>query len=145
VTQMSDYGRIGSADPATRPPAQAPAGLGDTASVRCAFTPGPWAVDVHRCKISVVNLAGKHPGSRGGGGRLVAATPVAKGSTQYPQALANARLIAAAPDLFYAVHDLLGYLLPRPATAAGISATPTPDYSIGKARAALAKARGESA
>jgi hypothetical protein len=93
--------------------------------VSAAFTPGPWKLEPH-AKFADTQMYWVNGVTSVG-----------------TQCVADARLIAAAPDLFYAVNDLLGYLLPRPASAAAISTTPTPEYAIAKARAALAKARGD--
>jgi hypothetical protein len=97
------------------------------------FTPGPWAVDPHRCKISIVNPAAVHAGSHGGGGKLIASTPVVKSSVQAPQALANARLIAAAPELYKCLALALGV----------INSSQIVWHGYGAASNALAKARGE--
>lgn len=90
------------------------------------FTPGPWSITPH-AKFGPTHMYWVNNETSVG-----------------TQIKADVQLIAAAPDLYYAVCDLLGYLLPRPATAAAISVTPTPDYAIAKANAALAKARGET-
>jgi hypothetical protein len=111
--------------------------------VSAAFTPGPWWIGL------------AHHGRSINGAKIMSGeavdrpTHVATISTAADKPLeqkeADANLIAAAPDLFYAVHDLLGCLVPRPPTAAAVATTFTPDYAIAKAKGALAKARGDAA
>lgn len=94
------------------------------------FTPGPWAVTEHVTGTMVVEAVSapkaKRAVARCGG------LPVVR--------QANARLIAAAPELYEALADALAELSPlmqayRPEHYAAI---------CGKARAALAKADGET-
>lgn len=96
---------------------------GDTMQTKLKATPGPWAVDLGASRIDIYSSD--------------AATLVATlhRSTFSPgidnAARANAKLIAAAPDLLEFVQEWLD----RQGT--------DENYMVAKARAALAKARGE--
>lgn len=96
-----------------------------------AFTPGPWRVanginDERRVGYLVVAARSK---MHGGGPAIVTARPAYRSVEANGEAEANARLIAAAPDLYAALLDLLEY---QPCSRS---------HEIG--RAAIAKARGE--
>jgi len=93
-------------------------------------TPGPWAYDADSHEIfstDEAHSAGRLASVRGNdsNGRFLAES----------ERLANARLIAAAPDLLDAVEELLIYL----------ADWDDPDNeTCQRARAAVAKAKGES-
>jgi hypothetical protein len=89
-----------------------------------AHTPGPWELD-ERHRSAYIPYRGKH--------HLAAA---------YGGTVANARLIAAAPDGYDANVAALG-LLEEIAEADGL--TPELDEVITGLRAAIAKARGKAA
>ena len=92
-------------------------------------TPGPWSLNPHdHCLIS---------GQRGAGHSNIANTIVipAHGVERYAIAEANAHLIAAAPDLLASVQELI---TGAPADDSAASAV------YARARAAIAKAKGES-
>jgi hypothetical protein len=126
---MAVLGRIGQrADRATRPTAQAPAGLGDTASVPCAFTAGPWQwfPSVSKERSAVIDTA---IGVDSENGTIIA--EVCRGK----QFEGNANLIAAAPDMFEALAAILGNADELDIMALG--------DNFDRAVAALAKARGD--
>lgn len=87
------------------------------------FTEGPWHISQNRSSVGVYNASGNP----------VCKLPAAQFTML--RKLADARLIAAAPDLYAA----LEVLLPIAATAYGALSK-----DIDLARAALAKARGEA-
>lgn len=102
-------------------------------------TPGPWRHD---------KRGYPHPDVKAANGRNVACTwgvnnqpkTTAAAKTQMQIARANARLIAAAPELLEALIDcvsLLAFL--EPEVRGGYS----PDGALSKARAVIAKATGE--
>lgn len=84
-------------------------------------TPGPW--DVQGDTYVTVNS-------------LIIAHCKQAGRTSLDEAMANARLIAAAPDLLAALEKVIDYHV------TGIN--PLSDAAILSARAAIARARGES-
>ena len=94
-------------------------------------TPGPWSIDDAGAWINIY-------GSESDDANIVAKIEITDGSTDYlhdqETARANARLIAAAPELLEALEALLGNCLDSEGLAAAHA----------KARAALAKAGGES-
>jgi hypothetical protein len=112
--------------------------------VSAAFTPGPWA---HREGGSYCGDTGRYEILSDDDGWVVAST-IGDVSDLYPQEEANARLMAAAPELFEALDDILIHCL------ADIEAEEQRDepneralavYRARRDRAnvALAKARGE--
>lgn len=114
------------------------------------FTPGPWAVETNTARISVVNPRAVRKGPLGGGGRLIAYSPVRLDSVQAPTALANARLIAAAPEL-YAKVERAAFIFRTYAemhrakkTDEGDAKAASNDVIAEEMEAALAKARGEA-
>jgi hypothetical protein len=120
---VTDTGRIGSADRAATPSEPSPAVSGK-AGIPCAFTPGPW--ETRPSDISRGNWA-IFPAAK---------FPVLGFACNYPgRTEANARLIAAAPDMFEALDAM-------------VSTQDSGSFEeIGRAtdaaRAALAKARGD--
>ena len=97
-------------------------------------TPGPWQAGRPDMSTIVDGIASKWIYA---GDQYVA---IASGRIQgvWDEVMANARLIAAAPDMYEALEELLG---PYDLTESG--ARKRYDAAIEKARAALAKARGE--
>ncbi|WP_312669695.1 hypothetical protein [Stutzerimonas nitrititolerans] len=89
------------------------------------FTRGPWSFDSAGQSVPILKIScadGKHP---------------AHEMRSYAEKVANARLIAAAPELLDALDDLLiAYC--DPGNQGGDH-----DEKVAKARAAIAKARGE--
>jgi hypothetical protein len=148
VATEPEIGRIGSADRATRPTAQAPAGLGDTASVPCAdWTPGPWLYAHRETAVSEGYHSTEIFTEDGGSGKGVIAT-----LSWYPRPLdergamgtyreANAPLIAAAPDLFEAVRLFLEY--DAGDEEDGVALMLAYAKALDAAKAAFAKARGQ--
>jgi hypothetical protein len=104
------------------------------------FTPGPWrAADNHGCRQIKAKKSGEH--KQGQWYYEVACTP---GLSDDDEDKANARLIAAAPDLHEALDWLLACVLADPASEVH------PDdkeerliLACGAARTALAKANGQ--
>lgn len=95
-------------------------------------TPGPWVLEPNasggtnfRCSWGVIGCV--LPGN----------SFVPGGPNQVPEQAANARLIAAAPDLLAALIDVIGWV---PGAAAWH--TDAPLKAVDKARAAIAKATG---
>jgi hypothetical protein len=95
-----------------------------------AHTPAPWAVDgtLHSGDLDVISADG----------RIAMIDDSRATGWNEPTIKANARLIAAAPDLLNALDGLLDYL--RDYDADYPEAAPI----FGKARAAIAKATGEN-
>lgn len=125
------------------------------------WTPGPWrACHEGECKCGQVWTA-DHPVAtviRGEWGdeyptivvegpsleRVARATMerISYGSVPEDQATANARLIAAAPDLLSALEAIMGYAY-QGARISDVDTNEQPEFV--KARAAIAKAKGEQA
>lgn len=106
------------------------------------WTPGPWAVvdgaqeGSIAEEVCVVYCCGSYPF---GSARVITLQAAILDARYRERRQANARLIAAAPDLYEALAECLeGIELCTPDAP-----EPMPDSIIGKARAALAKARGE--
>ena len=95
------------------------------------FTPGPWIV-MERAVVAVRRFVIAE----------VFSDPLKKDSLAIEESKANLNLIAAAPDLFEALENLEPYLDAIVCYASTITEHP-PNGFILKARAALAKARGE--
>lgn len=115
-----------------------------------AHTPGPWQVIGEDAlpasddlMIVAFDISGDNEGADGiyvcnvgsDGGRYGSVAPVAAESW-WPVSLANARLIAAAPDLLAAAYDTRAILMLAPASLPGWEET------VGKLCAAIAKAEG---
>ena len=102
------------------------------------YTPGPWHYATTKGPWSLVAFAGDDP---------------IAGVAASDKREANARLIAAAPDLLVALDDLLLEVFAADENEEGeriCAVCQRPDYldcnpneSCGRARAAIAKARGE--
>ena len=95
-------------------------------------TPGPWRVQPYTWQRGNVSVFAPRFG-RAPYGACVAHTPCSDGVGGADGALANARLIAAAPELLEALKELM-------VAADRVSAEPV--TWLGKARAAIAKAEG---
>lgn len=95
-----------------------------------AFTPGPWA-----CK-DTSNHAHDYRLFRPDGSPL----PVTAPANDHSEQRANARLIAAAPDMYAALDSILADLRERDATGSGLMSRAATKSLI---LSALAKARGE--
>jgi len=95
-------------------------------------TPGPWSVKSDPCHFDT--LSDIHAG-----GKLIAQT-----CSEYPSLEANARLIAAAPDLLAALEKLEYWLDSDPEVLAAMNALERDDHlaKLELARAAIAKAKG---
>lgn len=91
------------------------------------FTPGPWEVLLSALQ-EVYSSRGEH---------LFRSVRRDLNGVEYVEQEANARLIAAAPDLYAALEDLLAVVYP-----AGFELKLQAQMKIG--RTALAKARGET-
>jgi hypothetical protein len=101
------------------------------------WTPGPWVVE----GTASATVAARHDGA------AEIAEVIATGSMTHGERRANARLIAAAPDLYAALAALAAEVETIPDAMARIA----PEVRVGRdnpaldrARAALARARGES-
>jgi hypothetical protein len=102
------------------------------AFVSAGFTPGPWSVGVVRFagRTQLVCAYGK-------GFVCEVESPVRDGEFSHEEREANARLIAAAPELYAAVEGVVAWI-------DGDYADDTPEgRRIMAAKLALAKARGE--
>lgn len=104
------------------------------------FTPGPWRLLPEECDKSYIRIRGTQLGGRYKIANVL--TPVYEGAheREAEETRANARLIAAAPELFEALLAYVQY------TDAGIETGEADRGEIElaeKARAALAKATGE--
>jgi len=101
-------------------------------------TPGPWWLGRDPSHFgSLTSITGGSDST--GGIRSVAEV----GGLDIDEAEANARLIAAAPDMLEALHDVLRYCV----TPSGLpdknkGRTPEQDAAMAKAKAAIAKAEG---
>ena len=150
MTGRSPSGRAG------RPSDQAPAGLGDTATIpSAAHTPGPW---------KVLPLRGKYYGTEiaigRNGGKIVVWTcdegetrpsfrELAEGwdedygfdHVETAECCANAHLIAAAPELYEALAEAAAELELLATFSRNVDATAD---VITRAGRALAKARGQA-
>jgi hypothetical protein len=94
-------------------------------------TPGPWGFRLEAPRTVIFHKA------------EIGERALAVGAGHYPAHIANARLIAAAPDLLEACEELLQDILsPFPREAVVIAGLGTGNSSIEKARAAIAKAKG---
>lgn len=87
------------------------------------WTPGPWIVDDRSSKPRI--LTGASPNY------LIAAGPICGGSAARRTAEANGRLIAAAPELYAALEEV-------------VRISDRKHDAWDEAKAALAKARGEA-
>jgi hypothetical protein len=98
------------------------------------WTPGPWVVE----GTASATVAARHDGA------AEIAEVIATGSMTHGERRANAHLIAAAPDLYAALADLLSCASDR--SWAHITSGPCrcKGCSIDRAEAALSRARGES-
>jgi hypothetical protein len=94
------------------------------------FTEGPWHISQNRSSVGVYNASGNP----------VCKLPAAQFTM--PRKLADARLIAAAPELYKALEGLLARsaTLDQSATHDGLQNC----EALAAARAALARARGEA-
>jgi hypothetical protein len=102
-------------------------------------TPGPWGVgsaprSAHTNKDKCLYIHGADP----------YAMVCELGSEKHPEHQANARLIAAAPDLLAALRDVLRYCV----TSSGLpdlgkGRTPEQQAAMNQARAAIEKAEGQ--
>lgn len=102
------------------------------------WTPGPWSAGY--CIYGKFDHVAVH-GQRPQPGYIVPCVClVAPRSEETEEDKANARLIAAAPELYDVLEELLGYSEP-PCGGCGCINAPLSVYH--KAKAALAKARGE--
>lgn len=99
-------------------------------------TPGPWTMQTVRTSVGVCFKVGPFPWKRG---QLNHACIYADypSSSEHAECLANASLIAAAPDLLAA---LIEYMRVCPADE---DMTPAFQAATNAARAAIAKAHGE--
>lgn len=95
------------------------------------FTPGPWQLGCEMGPWTTDSEQGSHCSWSIGKGRNVIAIAVTHADYDDPEFLANARLIAAAPDLLEALQELVGAL--------DSCVELTPDL-IKKAETAIAKA-----
>jgi hypothetical protein len=97
-----------------------------------AFTPGPWT-SFYKAKYDEWHVAMPY----GGGSQMLC--PLASDGIEAPdpsQREANARLIAAAPDLYEALDELLNY-------SGGADHGLDDPYVVERANAALSKARAQ--
>lgn len=113
------------------------------------LTPGPWGVPDEGTHEGRVRVSAGRPGEWNG---MVADCDAGNYARSQSEGLANARLIAAAPDLLAAVREILGPLATIPMGKGGTPSEQVPqkanlrvsDASIQRARAAIARAtRGE--
>jgi hypothetical protein len=93
------------------------------------YTPGPWRVFTTTDGSKLIGI-----GELNGGGITDCGFGVWRGGDA--EAIANARLIAAAPDLIEALQDILEY-------SGGAASALDDEYVMDRARAALSKALGE--
>ncbi len=102
------------------------------------YTPGPWAVLPEECDKPYIRVRGTRLGGRYKIANVL--TPVYEGAPdrEANETRANARLIAAAPDLLEAAAAVVA----RWDTPSWKDAAPTGEV-IARLRAAIAKARGE--
>ena len=106
------------------------------------YTPGPWRVRSNL--VGPLEIVRDLP-------RGHALEPIALvGADTFPQCQANAELIAAAPDLYAALRDLLdrsGHMSPLNGEASVAAVRRAGKYmeAVDAARAAIAKAEGGSA
>jgi hypothetical protein len=89
------------------------------------FSPGPWAIDGNANYLDVIN----------GEGRIAMIDDSRSTGWNTPTVNANARLIAAAPDMYHALQDLIAYL--------GVDVDNGLDELLTNARDAVAKATGK--
>lgn len=99
-------------------------------------TPGPWAVHPEECDRPYIRVRGTQLGTRHKVANVL--TPVYEGvhAREAEETRANARLIAAAPELLAALQNMLSRF-------GGATAKETPAEK--QARAAIAKATGAAA
>ena len=93
------------------------------------FTPGPW-------RLSTLDIDDIVKGEFGHGGVYVATVQFSRGDIPDAEVEANARLIAAAPDLYEACRALVAGF--------GLADLEDDDPDIVQGRAAIAKAEGRS-
>lgn len=111
------------------------------------FTPGPWKAGKNPCMTTVLD---------GHEGKAIytdkpndphhiawANAENSEGDLDIKTALANAALIAAAPDMYAALEEILGDLDTFPQVAPGVDHPEVFDLKL-KLRKLLCKARGES-
>lgn len=100
-----------------------------------AHTPAPWFVgnaDVEACRWDIYS-----PYPNGGGADIAHVIYDTAAAPTEAEGLANARLIAAAPELLDALSDMYAWL-------GGSARTPTEREAVEKARAVLAKADSDA-
>lgn len=107
----------------------------DATPVSRKWTPGPWAVTDNR------DLNGAYWIETDLFESLAEVRPGSTEAEEMGDTLANAHLIAAAPDLYAALETLRSYAEGQ--IADGLPHSPTLPSAIGMAKAALNKARGE--
>lgn len=121
----------------------ATAGTNETAP---SFTPGPWesgyAGGVTGPTAVWGNSKNLHPIAKRGGAGIQGASVVALAQMKDPNWEANARLIAAAPELYAALRAILGCDEKDDAGIEYYGFDADSDVAV-KARAALAKANGQ--
>ena len=99
-------------------------------------TPGPWRAETNRSPLTITRELDHLPAAQGGHRQFrdIAEVYVEDKGDGAPEDYANARLIAAAPELLEALKELM-------VAADRVSAEPV--TWLGKARAAIAKATGK--
>jgi hypothetical protein len=137
-------GRIASADRAGHEPSQSSLSRPDGDHPLRGFTPGPWKALIHETLADAKEDSGfTWLESEAAARRFLPLGCVwrdtGRGVTGLPghveTTAANARLIAAAPDMFEALDELLNY-------SGGADSALEDEYVVARAIAALAKARG---
>lgn len=119
--------------PGASPEAQGTAALGAaTQEPSAAFTPGPWSLAPATCYLGDEPVPHGWTGLSGGNwfDFALVCTRMADDVFDHPQGVANARLIAAAPELYEALRKIISNTLPG-------------SYAEQTALAALAKAEGK--
>lgn len=105
------------------------------------FTPGPWRVGSHSdTDIGIIAPNSEH------GGQMVAMAVIDEDVAQdEDEHLANARLVAAAPDLYAALGAIESYLTSHLVIGKNGKASTEVANMLDAARAALARAKGGAA
>jgi hypothetical protein len=112
--------------------------------VSWAFTRGPWAVLPEEAEKLYIRVRGTRLGERF---KIANAPFPIANEIEKQEALANARLIAAAPELYEALESLLkgcGIIAESKGINIEAECLAFVDSPFAKARRALAKARGEA-
>jgi hypothetical protein len=129
---------------ATRASTEPQAGLGHSASVLNAFTPGPWLDNLHAGEKRDGGRFYVHVLAKAAGVVPIACVPTGVEGYGREEGRANARLIATAPELYGALE---AFNIEERNIVSGTADSLTLRVSldtIRKAAAALAKARGEA-